>query len=417
MSKNWNNEDPTPFPWGRDGDGHMGPSGGIKIIDTTLRDGEQAPGVCFPPEIKVELLKMLFDAGIRDFEIGTPAIGPEERKGIRQMLALGLDANLSVWCRATIDDLTEAAKLGARQVNLSLPVSDIQLKAIEKDRNWMFKQLKTCLAFASRHFDFITIGAQDASRTSACQLRDYIGFSLNSPVVKRIRLADTVGIMNPFKVQDLVGKMVEEFPKTEIEFHAHNDMGMATANSLAAIVAGAQAVSVTVNGLGERCGNAPLEEVAMALEYTWSTATGIHLPKLQSVCSLVANFSGRRIHPSKPFSGEMCFSHESGIHTRSLLSDPLAYQPFNPEDIGREMQFVYGKHSGSASIKHLLQKRGLPAHEHIISTILDEVKTLSRYAHLGLSEDDVAAIYHQKFPDCHCSETLFTTENDWIALN
>lgn len=389
----------------------------IKIIDTTLRDGEQAPGVCFSPEIKVELLKMLFDAGIRDFEIGTPAISPEEQKGIRQMLALGLDANLSVWCRATINDLTEAAKLGAKEVNLSLPVSDIQLNAMGKDRNWMFAELKKCLNFASQYFDFVTVGAQDASRTSNSKLSDYISFALTSPVVKRIRLADTVGIMNPFKVQDLVGKMVEEFPKTEIEFHAHNDLGMATANSLAAVVAGAHAVSVTVNGLGERCGNAPLEELYMALEYTCSTQTGIQLPKIQAICSMVANFSGRKIHPSKPFSGEMCFSHESGIHTRSLIADPLAYQPFKPEEIGREMQFVYGKHSGSAAIKHLLQKRGLPALDHIISTILNEVKTLSRYAHLGLSEDDVVAIYHQKFPNNYCSESLFTTENDWISLN
>lgn len=389
----------------------------IKIIDTTLRDGEQAPGVCFSPEVKVELLKMLFDAGVRHFEIGTPAIGTEEQRGISQMLSLEIDANLSVWCRATINDLTEAAKLGAKEVNLSLPVSDIQLKAMGKDRNWMFSQLKTCLNFASQYFDFVTVGAQDASRTSDCKLRDYIGYALTSAVVKRIRLADTVGIMNPFKVQNLVAKMVDEFPKTEIEFHAHNDMGMATANSLAAIVAGAQAVSVTVNGLGERCGNAPLEELIMALEYTCSTQTGIQLPKVQAICSMVANFSGRKIHPSKPFAGEMCFSHESGIHTRSLIADPLAYQPFKPEEIGREMHFIYGKHSGSASIKHLLQKKGLPAHEHVISTILNEVKTLSRYAHLGLSEDDVMAIYHQKFPDSYCSESLFTTENDWISLN
>lgn len=389
----------------------------IKIIDTTLRDGEQAPGVSFSPEVKVELLKMLFDAGVRHFEIGTPAIGTEEQKGIRKMLALGLDANLSVWCRATINDLTEAAKLGAKEVNLSLPVSDIQLKAMGKDRNWMFSQLKTCLNFASQYFDFVTVGAQDATRTSDCKLRDYIGYALNSAVVKRIRLADTVGIMNPFKVQDLVSKMVEEFPKTEIEFHAHNDMGMATANSLAAIVAGAQAVSVTVNGLGERCGNAPLEELAMALEYTWSTATGIQLSKLQSICSMVANFSVRRIHPSKPFSGEMCFSHESGIHTRSLLSDPLAYQPFNPEEIGREMKFVFGKHSGSASIKQLLQKRRLPANNQIISELLNEIKTISRYSNLGLTEDDVISIYHTKFPAEYNTQTLFTSENDWIALN
>lgn len=368
----------------------------IKIIDTTLRDGEQAPGVCFPPELKLQILHLLYDAGVRHFEIGTPAIGPDEQKAIQRMLASGLDAELSVWCRALLPDLEQAAALGAKQVNMSLPVSDLQLKALGKDRKWVFAQLKTCLSFASEHFDFVTVGAQDASRANACMLKDYIGFAVKSPVVKRIRLADTVGIMNPFTVQDLVGKLVEEFPNTEFEFHAHNDMGMATANALAAVVAGAQAVSVTVNGLGERCGNAPLEEVVMALEYTWSTPTGIQKPKLQTICELVSGFSGRKIHPSKPFSGELCFTHESGIHTRSLLNDPLAYQPFKPEEIGREMQFQFGKHSGSAAVKALLSKHGINLDAQQLNEFVEEVKTNALFSGNGISSSQLLNLYRQK---------------------
>lgn len=369
----------------------------IRIIDTTLRDGEQAPGVCFPPDIKVEILKMLYDAGICDFEIGTPAIGSDEQEAIRRMLALNLDANLSAWCRANLDDLTTASQLGCRQVNLSLPVSDIQLNAIGKDRNWVFAQLKTCLEFASDNFDFVTIGAQDASRADKCMLKDYINFAIATPVVKRIRLADTVGILNPFTVHDLVAKMIEEFPNTEFEFHGHNDLGMATANTLAAIVAGANVVSCTVNGLGERCGNAPLEEVIMALEYSWSTKLDINKPRLQSVCDLIAILAGRKIPVSKPFSGEMCFSHESGIHTRSLMVDPLAYQPFHPEEIGRKMKFIFGKHSGSGAIRSLLQTQKLFHTDSMVEIILNELKRNTKYSSTGYSGNEVLEIYHQKF--------------------
>ncbi len=389
----------------------------IKIIDTTLRDGEQAPGVCFPPEVKVEILKMLYHAGIRDFEIGTPAIGADEQEAIRLMLALNLDANLSVWCRANLDDLKIAADLGVRQVNLSLPVSDIQLKAIGKDRNWVFSQLKTCLEFATENFDFVTVGAQDASRADKCMLKDYINFAIASPVVKRIRLADTVGILNPFTVQDLVSKMVEEFPNTEFEFHGHNDLGMATANTLAAIVAGATAVSCTVNGLGERCGNAPFEEVIMALEYSWSTKLAIDKPRLQSICSLIATLTRREIPVSKPFSGEMAFTHESGIHTRSLLVDPLAYQPFRPEEIGREMKFIFGKHSGSAAIKALLNHQKLFYTDKMIEILVSDLKNNTKFSSAGCSEQALLELYHQKFSRCVNSESLFCSESDCIVLN
>lgn len=415
MSKSPNNEDRVPFPWGRAGDGQFG--GGLRIIDTTLRDGEQAPGVYFPPNIKVEILKKLYDAGIRDFEIGTPAIGNEEQEAIRRMLVLNLDANLSVWCRANLDDLKIAANLGVRQVNLSLPISLIQLNAIGKDRNWVFSQLKSCLEFAAENFDFVTVGAQDASRADMCMLKDYINFAIAMPVVKRIRLADTVGILNPFTVQDLVSKMVEEFPFTDFEFHAHNDLGMATANTLAAIMAGATAVSCTVNGLGERCGNAPLEEVIIALEYSCSTKADINKVKLQEVCDLVAKLTNRTIPLSKPFSGEMCFSHESGIHTRSLMVDPLAYQPFHPEEIGRQMNFIFGKHSGSGAIRSLLESKRLFYTEPMVEIILNKIKTTTSFSSSGFSENEVLSLFHRLFIREINYQKLFRTENDWMALN
>lgn len=389
----------------------------IRIIDTTLRDGEQAPGVCFPPEIKVRLLKMLYDVGIRDFEIGTPAVSDDEQEAILRMFALGLGANLSVWCRANIDDLKIAARLGAEHINLSLPVSDIQLNAIGKEKNWVFSQLKSCLEYASDNFSFVTVGAQDASRTKTCMLKDYINFAISSPVVKRIRLADTVGIMNPFTVQDMVGKMVEEFPSIEIEFHGHNDLGMATANSLAAIVAGATRVSGTINGLGERSGNAPLEEVIMALEYSWSTPLNLNKNLLQGVCNLVSTLTRRTLPSSKPFSGELSFTHESGIHTRSLLVDQLAYQPFHPEEIGRTMRFIYGKHSGKSAIQALLKEKKLYYSDQIADYMLGEIKSNTLYSSAGYTEEDVLDIYHSKFSRSTNDPKIHGTFKEDILFN
>ncbi|MFA9388953.1 MAG: hypothetical protein ACERKD_04055 [Prolixibacteraceae bacterium] len=388
----------------------------IRLVDTTLRDGEQAPGVCFPPDLKVEILKMLYEAGIRDFEIGTPAVNEDEQIAIQQMLALKLNANLSVWCRARLDDLELAHQLGVKMVNLSLPVSRLQLAAIGKDEVWALAQLNQCLEYANVKFDFIAVGAQDGSRADAAFLEKYIETAVSFKNVKRIRLADTVGIMNPFSVYELFSELTQKFPATEFEFHGHNDLGMANANGLAAIKGGADLVSVTVNGLGERCGNTPLEELVLALQYSEEINLKINKRRLLMICDIIATITGRKIWESKPFNGEMCFTHESGIHTRSLITNPLAYQPFRPEDLGRKMTFLFGKHSGKASIIALLTSNHLSYNNEVIQILLNEIKT-NKISSSGYAEDDVLALYHRHFTS-HIDRTkLFQSQNDWIGLN
>ena len=388
----------------------------IRLVDTTLRDGEQSPGVCFSPELKVEILKMLVQAGINDFEIGTPAVNEDEQQAIRQMFELGLDANLSVWCRARKEDLELAYKLGAKMVNLSLPVSVVQLEAISKSENWAINQLVDCLEYANSHFDFITVGAQDGSRAELKFLDSYIQTAIAFDKVKRIRIADTVGIMNPFSVFELFARVTENFPETEFEFHGHNDLGMANANALAAIKGGADLVSVTVNGLGERCGNTPLEELVIALQYSENINLNINKRRLMAICDIMATISGRKIWDSKPFNGKMCFTHESGIHTRSLIENPLAYQPFRPEDVGRKMSFIYGKHSGKAAIISLLNKHHLSFTDEVIQFLLSEIKRL-RMSSSGYTETDVIELYHRHFTKHVNSKKLFQSKNDWIGLN
>ncbi|MDA3928539.1 MAG: hypothetical protein PF541_06230 [Prolixibacteraceae bacterium] len=369
----------------------------IRLVDTTLRDGEQAPGVSFSSKFKVDILKMLYDAGIRDFEIGTPAIDEMERFAIKQMVDLELDANLSVWCRATLTDLQYAADLGLKMVNLSLPVSEIQINAIGKTEQWVIQQLEFCLKFASSHFDFVSIGAQDGSRADYNFLIKYINTAIKYKVVQRIRIADTVGILNPFSVFELFQKLKFDFPLVEFEFHGHNDLGMANANGLAAIKAGADLVSVTVNGLGERCGNTPLEELVIALQYSEGIDLGIKKTRLRSICDLVSILSARKINASKPFNGKFCFTHESGIHTRSLIIDILSYQPYRPEEVGAQTKFVFGKHSGRAAIKSVLKLKGIKPSQFEIDHILNQVKLNTNFSSSGFSENDVFKIYMKCF--------------------
>lgn len=386
----------------------MGFNKSICFVDTTLRDGEQAPGVCFSPDLKVGILKMLYEAGVRDFEIGTPAIGEDERLAIRQMLDLKLDANLSVWCRAVITDLKLASELGVSMVNLSLPVSKLQIEAIGKTEDWVVDQLTRCIDYANRHFDFITVGAQDGSRADKTFLKRFIETAISFEKVKRIRVADTVGVLNPFTVFDLFKGLAADFPETEFEFHGHNDLGMANANALAAVKAGACAVSGTVNGLGERCGNTAIEEFVIALQYSEGIDIGLNKRRLRAVCELVATISGRKIHQSKPFSGADCFTHESGIHTRSLLVNELTYQPFRAADLGTEKRFVFGKHSGSAAVMAILNDHGIYPSDDEADVLMEKIKSSSSFSNSGLNANDVLGMYEKLYvvPRMHASTGL-----------
>lgn len=369
----------------------------IRILDTTLRDGEQAPGVSFNADLKMRLLSAMIDAGIRDFEIGTPAVSVEEQNSILNMLKAGFDANLSVWCRARLDDLKLAKSLGCSIVNLSLPVSEIQLSAIGKNKTWAIEQLHVCLKYANDNFEFITVGAQDGSRADLEFLFYYLNECSKYSNVKRIRIADTVGILNPFSVNSLFQKVTSEFPNLEFEFHGHNDLGMANANGLAAFKGGAQLVSGTLNGLGERCGNTAIEELLIALEYSDGIKIEIDKSKLRLACDMLEAVSGRKIPISKPFNGEMCFTHESGIHTRSLLINELSYQPFKAEETGGEIKFLFGKHSGSAAIKSVLLNNKIELKPTELNKLVHEIKRISMFSSGGLSSDDIMHLYHKLF--------------------
>ncbi len=346
------------------------------LLDTTLRDGEQAAGVVFSLEEKIRIAEMLDEIGIIEAEIGTPAISIQEEKDIKILVGQGFSFNSLCWARATVSDIMAVKRTGVKRISISFPVSDIQLAAIGKDHNWVLTQMKTMIGLASNHFDFVGIGAQDASRANPGFLKEYISRA-HDLGVKRVRFADTVGIMNPFSVQELIRPYRELFPEMDLEFHAHNDLGMATANSIAAIQAGCNCIDVTVNGLGERAGNAPMEEVAAAAKFSLNKDLGIKLKNIQGICNFVETVSERKVSPAKPITGELITSHESGIHCRSLLNNPMSYHAFNPEEIGKSSKFVIGKHSGVASVVDALAGMGISISAEKGREILPEIKKLA----------------------------------------
>ncbi len=238
------------------------------LIDTTLRDGEQAPGVVFTRDEKIRLARRIASVGVAELEVGIPAMGPEEEATIRSIIELGLDTRLTVWCRAALSDLNAARRCGARSVHISLPVSDIHLDALGKPRAWVLARLDESIACVRQWADYISIGAQDASRADR-EFLLLVTRQARSFGADRIRLADTVGVLTPSATADLVHAVTRAAGKMEVGFHAHNDLAMATANACVALESGARSVDVTVNGLGERVGNTPLEAIVMTS--VWST--------------------------------------------------------------------------------------------------------------------------------------------------
>ena len=363
------------------------------FIDTTLRDGEQSPGVVFSLSEKIRIAAILDGAGVPELEIGVPAMGETEIHDIRKIIEMGFSFKTLSWSRATKNDIRCAKLAGTNGVHISFPVSPILMKAMGKSPDWVIRNLKELIEFACPMFDYVTIGAQDASRAEAEFLKHFVS-AAGAFGASRVRLADTVGLLNPVTTFELISSIRDVEKDLPLEIHVHNDLGMATANTLAAYMAGANCLSTTVNGLGERAGNAAMEEVAMALELSAGIPSTLHTESFSELSAYVAKVSKRQLSESKPITGSMVLTHESGIHTNCLIKNRATYQLIPAEKIGKEEQkFLIGKHSGKSTIMYYLAEANLPFTDEDCLLLVEKVKECAEALKRAITKEELLDLY------------------------
>jgi len=364
----------------------------FKLVDTTLRDGEQTAGVVFANQEKLNIARMLDEVGIEQIEAGIPIMGGDEKDIIKKMVKSNLRASIMGWNRAVIKDIQASIDCGVDAVAISISTSDIHIKdKLKSTREQVLNQMVTAVEYAKKEGMYISVNAEDASRTEDDFLFTFIKEAMAAGA-DRIRYCDTIGILNPMRTYNTIKSIRDTFG-IDVEMHTHNDLGMATANAIAGVMAGATHVGVTVNGLGERAGNASLEEIIMAAKCSLDYPNEYDLMSLKPLCEYVSIASGRKLSPWKAVVGDNIFSHESGIHADGAIKNPRTYELYSPEDVGLQRKLIVGKHSGTAGIKNKLFQLGINMEDDFGADMLERVRAHSIELKRSLNDMELLRIY------------------------
>jgi 2-isopropylmalate synthase len=362
----------------------------IRIFDTTLRDGEQTPGVSFTPEEKMEIALQLDKLKVDTIEVGFPSASEGEQKAFRDLTNAGLKAEVCGLTRTLRKDIDKALKCNPDSIHTFISTSNVQMKhALGMMPEQVLKAAVNSIQYIKDHGILCEFSPMDATRTDYYFLRE-ICKAAEEAGADRINIPDTVGIIKPQGMEKMIREL-KDIVNVPLSVHCHNDFGLAVANSLAGVVGGATQVHVAVNGLGERAGNASLEEVVMALHLIYNKKTNINTNRIYSTSKLVSRLTGVMIQPNKAIVGENAFAHESGIHTRGVTVEPLTFEPFSPEIVGRQRRLAPGKLAGKHGIKAELKEGGISPTESELLEIVNRIKELGDKGKL-VTDADLFAI-------------------------
>ncbi|MEN6443890.1 MAG: 2-isopropylmalate synthase [Methanoregula sp.] len=360
----------------------------LHFLDTTLRDGEQTPGVSLNPNQKLEIATKLADIGVDVIEVGSAAASPGEREAIKVISGAGLPAEICTYVRALKQDIDFAADYGADSVHLVIPVSDLHIaKKMRKTRDDVAQMAWSAVEYAKSRGLVVELSGEDASRADQSFLQ-YVFAEGVRRGADRLCFCDTVGVLTPEKIAQYIPPLTKIAP---LSIHCHDDLGFALTNTIAALKNGASCAHVTVNGLGERAGNTPFEEVVMSLEILYEYRTRIKCEEIYHLSSLVSRLTGVPLPVNKAIVGEMAFTHESGIHAHGIIREPSTYESIKPEMIGRKRRIVLGKHSGTASVEAALNEMKYTPTDHQLTEIVGRIKQMGD-AGKRVSDTDLMAV-------------------------
>lgn len=355
--------------------------GRVYMWDETLRDGEQTPGVFFTLNEKIQIAKLLDEMGIFMIDLGFPSVSEEEKKTVKIIANENLNAKTGVTVRANIEDINDALYCDVNRVFIFISTSPLHMKhKLNMDKEGVMKKAIESVEYAKSHGLIVDFISEDTMRSDLNFVSDVFN-KVTDCGAEVLMITDTVGVAEPGGIENVVQTIKNNIKnKTKLGIHCHNDFGLATVNTLTAVKMGIIYPTTTVNGIGERAGNAAFEEVVMGLEKIYGIDTRIKAGKLNELSDLVRKCSGVYVSPHKPIVGLNAFRHESGIHVHGLLKNPLTYEPLQPEMVGREREFVLGKHSGTCLIRDLLEKEGISATDEQIKIITEKVKSFKEHS-------------------------------------